>query len=72
MPPVIDKEKCVQCGNCTDVCPVDVYFGSKLNETPVITYGEDCFFCASCILECPSDAIFLRYPLYGQPSFIPD
>ena len=72
MPPVIDIEKCIQCGNCMDVCPVDVYYGSEIGGTPVVTYGEDCYFCASCILECSSDAILLRFPLYGQPSYLPD
>ena len=24
MPPVIDKEKCVDCGTCAQICPLDV------------------------------------------------
>jgi NAD-dependent dihydropyrimidine dehydrogenase PreA subunit len=72
MPPVIDDAKCIQCGDCVDVCPVDVYYGSKEGETPVVSYGEDCFFCSSCILECQTDAILLRYPLYAQPSYLTD
>ena len=72
MPPVIDHEKCIKCGNCADVCPVDVYYGSDESEIPVASYGEDCFFCGACILECPTDAIILRYPLYAQPSYLPD
>ena len=72
MPPVIDNEKCAQCGNCADVCPVDVFYGSVKGETPQVQYGEDCYFCASCILECPSEAIWLRFPLYAQPSYLPD
>ncbi len=72
MPPIIDDKKCNKCGICAEVCPVDVYYGSKVKEIPVVSYGEDCFFCGSCILECPKEAITLRYPLYAQPSYLPD
>ena len=72
MPPVIDDEKCIKCGICAEVCPVDVYYGSKETEIPTVLYGEDCFFCDACILECPTDAITLRYPLYTQPSYLFD
>jgi len=72
MPPVIDNKKCVKCGNCTEICPVDVYYGSEAGEIPVVTYGSDCLFCSACILECPTDAITLRYPLYAQPSYLCD
>jgi adenylylsulfate reductase, subunit B len=72
MPPVIQEDKCIKCGICVDVCPVDVYYGSRNKDFPEVTYGEDCYFCSSCILECPNDAIKLRYPLYGQPSYLPD
>ena len=71
MPPVIDHELCIKCGKCIEVCPVDVYYGSKEGEYPSVSYGEDCFFCGSCIPECPNDAIEFRYPLYTQPSYHP-
>ena len=29
MPPIIDKEKCSCCGECADICPQDVFFGSE-------------------------------------------
>jgi adenylylsulfate reductase subunit B len=72
MPPMIDGRKCMKCGRCADVCPVDVFYGSKESEVPTVTYGEDCFFCSACILECAADAITLRYPLYAQPSYLSD
>lgn len=72
MPPVIDKKKCVKCGLCVDVCPVDVFFGSEKGSFPKIAYGEDCYFCSACVLECSAKAISLRFPLYAQPSYLTD
>ena len=72
MPPVINKQKCVKCGRCADVCPVDVFYGSKKREVAAVSYGEDCYFCSACILECTKNAITLRFPLYAYPSYITD
>jgi len=64
MPPVIDKEKCTHCGRCVDVCQMDVFFDSKPNEVPVISYPEECWHCNACVMECPANgAIHLRIPL---------
>lgn len=63
MPPVIDYEKCTQCGQCADVCQMDVFFGSKDGEIPVVTYPEECWHCSACVLECPTAAVKLRIPL---------
>ena len=64
MPPVIDKEKCSACGVCASVCPMDVFFGSKPKEIPVITYPEECWHCSACVVDCPVEgAIKLRMPL---------
>lgn len=64
MPPVIDKEKCTKCGQCVDVCPSDVFFGSKKREVPRITYPEECNHESACVLSCPiKGAIRLRIPL---------
>ena len=63
MPPVVDKSKCIGCGKCVDVCQTDVFFGSKNNEIPVISYPDECWHCNSCVLECPTEgAISLRIP----------
>ena len=70
MASIIDHKKCVKCGVCADVCPTDVYYGSKEGEIPAVSYGDACCFCCSCILECPIDAIPLRYPIYAQPSYL--
>ena len=37
MPPVIDNNKCIQCGTCGEVCAEDVYFGSEEGKLPVAT-----------------------------------
>jgi adenylylsulfate reductase subunit B len=64
MPPVINEEKCICCGTCADVCPLDVFYGSRENETPTVSYPEECWHCNSCVLECPAEgAIRLRIPL---------
>lgn len=63
MPPIIDKNSCTGCGRCVDVCQMDVFFGSKENQIPVVTYPEECWHCNACGLECPQDAVRLRIPL---------
>ena len=64
MPPVINKEKCSQCGTCVDVCTEDVFFGTKECEYPVVTYPEMCMYCNSCVQDCPIEgAITIRIPV---------
>jgi len=64
MPPLIDRSKCIGCGICVDICQMDVFFGSKNNEVPIISFPEECWHCNACVLECPKEgAIRLRIPL---------
>ena len=63
MPPVINVDKCSCCGTCVDICNFDVYFGSKENEVPAVTYPEECWHCNACVLDCPENAVRLRIPL---------
>jgi len=69
MPPEIIYEKCVACGNCVDICPEDVFFGTKgfgkvKGEQPVVTYPEMCWHDNMCVEACPVEgAIKLRIPL---------
>jgi len=43
-------EKCVQCGRCRKVCPVDFYF-------PGDTRTPECIRCLECKGSCPTGAI---------------
>ena len=63
MPPVIDANKCLRCGRCVDVCPMDVFYGSKKGEVPVPYYAEECWHAEACALHCPAGAIDFRIPL---------
>lgn len=54
----VDAEKCVGCGECVDVCPVEVY--EMQDEKSVVINGEECLGCESCIEVCETDAITLE------------
>ncbi|MBR0112746.1 MAG: 4Fe-4S binding protein [Clostridia bacterium] len=49
-----DKEKCVSCGKCKKVCPMDVDVTDnsrkRLNAT-------ECILCMECVKNCPKDAL---------------
>lgn len=64
MPPIIDKEKCVSCGTCADICCMDVIHKTE-TKPPVIEvrYPDECWHCRACALDCPVGAITMRYPL---------
>mgnify|MGYP000450396595 FL=1 len=64
MPPVIDKEKCICCGQCVEACQCDVFFGSKKDEIPNVTYPDECWHCNACVEACPAEGtVELRIPL---------
>lgn len=50
----VDTDKCISCGKCKRVCPMDVEVTdnsrSRLN-------GTDCILCFRCVQECPVKAI---------------
>lgn len=68
---VLDRLKCVGCGQCSIVCPKDaILFGpaaavyenkpKDLNAAVVDTVDEEkCVYCGTCVYFCPFDAIHL-------------
>ena len=54
----VDTEKCIGCGECVDVCPVEVYELQEGKSTPV--NDEECLGCESCVEVCESDAITVQ------------
>lgn len=53
--PVIDKNKCKECGICMAYCPVNSIMGIEKN-CYVISY-DYCKGCGICSAECPHNAI---------------
>ncbi|MGM9632077.1 MAG: 4Fe-4S binding protein [Eubacteriales bacterium] len=49
-----DKSKCVSCGKCKKVCPmeVDVTDNSRKRKN-----GTECILCFECVKNCPKDAL---------------
>ncbi len=54
---IIDYEKCdcTNCGECVDVCPMEVFIveGEKIE----IKCPEECSLCETCIDVCPNNAL---------------
>ena len=49
-----DSEKCISCGKCRRVCPmnVDVTDNSRKRQN-----GTECIFCMECVKNCPKGAL---------------
>jgi len=53
--PTVDEEKCQGCGECVDVCPVEVF--ELQGEKSVPVNAEECLGCESCVEVCEPGAI---------------
>lgn len=54
--PIIDRDRCIDCGTCVEFCPHGVY--TRNGECPEVTAPESCVeFCRGCAKICPAEAI---------------
>lgn len=49
-----DKSKCVSCGKCRKVCPMDV---DPTDNTGNRKNGTECILCMECVKNCPKKAL---------------
>lgn len=49
----VDKEKCLHCGGCIPVCPLN----ANEFKDPEIVFKENCIECGLCARICPVGAI---------------
>ena len=49
-----DKSKCVSCGKCRKVCPMDV---DPTDNTGNRKNGTECIICMECVKNCPKKAL---------------
>lgn len=51
-----DEEKCINCGICKNVCPMDV---DMMDNSRRRINGTECILCMKCIEACPQNALHL-------------
>mgnify|MGYP000993351985 CR=1 FL=1 len=49
-----DKEKCISCGKCKKLCPMDVDVTDNSRKRK---NGTECILCMECVRNCPKDAL---------------
>ena len=52
---VIDKELCIGCGVCVEMCPEDVL--ELQGEVATVINLDDCIECEACQVNCEYEAI---------------
>ena len=56
--PITDENKCVMCGVCVDVCPMEAISREDVSQVdPAL-----CIKCCACVKECPKEAKTLNSP----------
>jgi len=62
MTPVVDEEKCIGCGSCSDICPAVFLLNEETEKAEVIDEdGCDIAGCCEAAAEnCPVEAITLE------------
>lgn len=53
--PQVDKDKCIGCGRCGEICRYSAIVHLKDNN--VLTFEQLCHSCGGCLRVCPADAI---------------
>lgn len=57
IPPVVDNDKCIKCGQCRVSCVYDA-----ITIEDVLKIDEDkCFGCGLCVTRCPKGALTIQY-----------
>ncbi len=56
----IDSDRCVECGRCRQVCPIDISPFSFKGEGREKVRDGDCLKCGQCVAACPTEALRFR------------
>ena len=71
-PIIYNKDKCVGCNKCVDICQVDLLIPNpEKGKAPIVLYPGECWYCGCCVMECSIEgAITLRHPLMNQVHWV--
>lgn len=57
MAAVVNKDDCVGCGLCVDICTNGAI---KMGDSLAIIDPDTCIDCEACVSECPNSAISMK------------
>lgn len=63
----VDRNKCIGCENCVNICPMDVFYFDPEAHKSVLAYPENCQSCGQCYLNCKGGSLGMSNELYGYP-----
>ncbi|MBN2897298.1 MAG: 4Fe-4S binding protein [Clostridia bacterium] len=52
-----EKEKCIGCKRCLEVCPHQVF---EMREGIELSHKDKCIECGACQMNCPASAITVK------------
>lgn len=55
---IVDFDKCDNCGECSDVCPMEVLILKDGKLT--INDPDECSYCETCVDMCPNECITIN------------
>lgn len=53
----IEKESCIKCGKCAQVCPSGIMVKDRSSKEINLSYPEHCIGCGHCVDVCPTDSV---------------
>lgn len=53
----IEKESCIKCGKCAQVCPSGIMVKDESSKEINLIHTEHCISCGHCVDVCPSDSV---------------
>jgi NAD-dependent dihydropyrimidine dehydrogenase PreA subunit len=67
-----DKDICIGCNRCVDICRSDVLMPNpESGKNPIVLYPDECWYCGTCVLECPRPgAITMLHPMNQAVSVV--
>jgi NAD-dependent dihydropyrimidine dehydrogenase PreA subunit len=64
---LVDRDRCIACGRCVEVCPTRV-FDLDDEGIPVLARRDNCQTCFQCEAYCPPDALFVAPFVEPEPA----
>lgn len=62
-----DLARCIGCGTCVNVCPMDVLRLDAQAGKSVIAYPENCQNCGQCYINCPGQSLAMSREAVAYP-----